>query len=238
MAGIDPEYEREVETILAGSPPAPSVPAQTIARAKDRLPPLLIGVWQTYGFASLAKGRLRLIDPKWLAPLISYIFEGDVDLDGDCHAIALGDLGEVVIWSQRHGYGFLSPAVSSLDMRYILDPDPPSADDQILNELLHFPAEGIEAFDPDQQPLHQRLRQRLGPLPPGMIYGTTPVPPALEGTPLEHWVVAEAADWLEAVYTEMAITLVDWSRPNPDLRQVRGPWSQGGLMAAPRRLLP
>ncbi|SDX65241.1 hypothetical protein SAMN04488001_0104 [Litoreibacter albidus] len=175
-----------------------------------------------------------MIVPSMLGPVTSYIFEGDPDLSGDTHAIALGGLGEVAFWSRRHGFGFLAPGLATLDMPYILNTAPPPADEQIALDLLNFPAAGIEAFAPDGQPVFDRLVKRLKPLPFGSIYGTTPVPPPLEGTSVEHYVVTEATEWLEAVYTSINITLVDWSREPAELRRVGQPWPKGGPVAAKR----
>ncbi|SFR34048.1 GAD-like domain-containing protein [Litoreibacter janthinus] len=210
------------------------VDAVTIARYANILPDALLDVWRNSGLCSIAGGRMQLIVPDMFASLTSYIFEGDPDLAGDTYAIAYGALGEVVFWSGRHGFGFLAPGLATLDMPYILDPTPPTGDAQIAQDLLTFPATGIESFDPAGAPVFERLQARFRPLPFGAIYGTTPVPPSLAGTPVEHYVVAEAADWLEAVYTNINITLVDWSRQPSELRRVGQPWPKGGPVAAIR----
>ncbi|MDO5604356.1 MAG: GAD-like domain-containing protein [Paracoccus sp. (in: a-proteobacteria)] len=204
-----------------------------IARWGAHVPALLVETWRLRGLVDLAGGRLRLCDPGWLAPLMSYLFEGDVDLDGDCHAIAIGNLGEVVIWSERHGFGLLSPVLSTLTLPYLLTPVPPAPDAQIRDHVLGLSERAIEAFDPDGEPVHDRLVERFGPLEPGMIYGATPVPPRLGGTPVKDYVIADAAEWLEAVYTEMAVSIFDYDRDPQVLRMVGEDWP-AGLRAASR----
>ncbi len=104
-------------------------------------------------------------------------------------------------------------------------PEPP--DLQIINQVLAIPAFLREAPDPDGAPVHDRLVARPGVLPPGAIYGATPAPPPLAGTPVEDFVVADITEWLEAVYTDTAITLVDWALPQPDIRLIGQPWPLG-----------
>ena len=197
-----------------------------VSRQRARFPFLpqgLFRVWSDHGLAALAGGRLHLMDPARLAPLMSHILEGDPDLGSDVAAIAYGNLGELVLWSGRHGYGFLSPVLATLEMPNLTAPRPEPPEAQFARQVLQMPAELIEAFDPDQQPVHDRLVATLGNLPPGAIYGTTPVPPPLGGTPVGHYVVAELMDWLEAVYTEIGITLVDWTREPAEIRPVGPP---------------
>lgn len=212
------------------------VPATKVARWTGRLPATLLQIWGDYGFVTLAEGRLHLVDPARLAPVMSFVFGEDPDFAGDTHAIAYGDLGEVVVWSERYGYGFLSPVLSTIEMPALTaDPLPTqrapkraltraALDQQFVDMVLHLPADLIETFDPSGEKLHARLKKRLGPPPDGMIYGTTPVPPPAAGSPIEHYVLAEVTDWLEAVYTSVGVSVVDWGRPSPMIRFVGEPW--------------
>ena len=228
MNDPDPQTESAILDRL-GPPPRDATPAQITLSQREYalLPAALHHIWRVYGFITLAEGRLHLVDPARFAPLMSYIFEGDPDLDGNVQAIAYGSLGELVLWSGRHGYGFLSPALSTLEMPNLTGDSiaPPEA--QFVDQVLHMPPELIDAYDPAREPVHDRLVAKLGPLPYGAIYGTTPVPPPLEGTPVEHYVVAEVRDWLEAVYAEIAVSLVDWARTPSQLRQIGEPWPAG-----------
>ena len=159
---------------------------------------------------------------------MAYLTEDDVDLDGDTHAIARGDLGEVAIWSERHGFGWLTWPSPSLFMIYMMDPAPPSPDEQILVELLRASPEGLDVIDMDGDPLHDRVAVRLGPLEGMEIYAPTPVPARVHEALVETFVVADAMEWMEANYSGIAITLVDWLRDSPMLRRLREPWPQGG----------
>ncbi len=232
-----PDMQKTLEAALAANPQA-SVPVQaaTIERWSGALPDALLDIWRTHGFIVLAGGRLRLVDPGELGPVMSHILSNDVDLGGDTHGIAVGVLGEVVVWSRRHGYGFLSPVLATLEMPYILTRVPPPTTQQIRQHVVQMSPELIEAFDPAREKVHARLVARLGSLQTWEVYGTTPVPPPLEGTPVEHYVIADAAEWLEAVYGEVTVTLVDWNREPADLRRVGEPWPEGGPVAAKRRL--
>lgn len=199
-------------------------PAPDIKPWVSHLPNSLLYVWAKYGFVSLAGDRLRLINPLTLKPLIAFLTEGDPDIDHDTHAVALGNLGEVVVWSERHGVGLLTWPLSTLQMTYMKDERPPSPDEQILADLLMLPANVFETTDPMGKPVHDRLVERLGRLSGMDIYGATPVPPEPGATPVEDYVVADALEWLEANYTEMDVDLVDWSRTPARLRTLRQPW--------------
>lgn len=209
------------------------VPAGIITRWSGILPDALIAVWQDYGYIELAGGRLQLIDPNALAPIISHIVRNDVDLAGDTHPIAYGDLGEVVVWSERYGIGFLSPVFHTLEMYFIVKPDPPSETEQIVNYLLKVQPGLIERYDLHDKPVHDRLVKMLGPLAPGEIYGVTPAP-RFDNVSVEDYVVADVAEWLEAVYTQVRVGLVNWDRIPFDLRDVGDPWPRG-MKAAPGR---
>ena len=141
----------------------------------------------------------------------------------------------VALWSERHGFGFLSPLLAALEMPFILAPLAPPADTQIADLLIATRPSAIEAFDPEQQPLHERLRARLGRLEHDDIYAATPAPPRLGGTPIEDYEVADALEWLEAVYTQMNVTLVDYQRVPFQLRMIGDPWPSG-LVAGQKRL--
>ncbi len=233
----DGQSTQQLEALLADaadhSRPAPP---DAVARWSGRLPPLLLDIWRRYGMVRLAGGRLRLVDPQRFTALIEYILRGDPDLEGDTHAIALGDFGELALWSGRHGFGLLRPVPAALEMPYILDGDAPPADSQIADLLVPICASVIEAFDPDQQPLHERLRARLGPLENDLIYAATPAPPDPGGTPEPDYLIADAVEWLEAVYTEMNVTLVDFERDPFELRAIGQPWPGGGAARREREL--
>jgi hypothetical protein len=235
MSETDAALMAQIDEVLGRAPlDHPGFrPTHMTDYARD-LPEALLVVWRRYGLAKLADGRLSLIDPKRLAGLVAYVFQGDPDLDGDMHAIAHGNLGEVVLWSRRYGFGLLSPVLGTLEMpnltRSVVEP----ADAQFVEQVVQMMPDVLEAYDPDQMPVHDRLVARLGALPPGAIYGTTPAPPPLGGTRVEDYVVADIMEWLEAVYTEMAVSLVDWDLATPQLRQIGQPWAPGTRASAVR----
>ncbi len=226
MSDIDPGLEAAIVARLGAVPPD-AVPFDATRRHYADLPLSLRMIWRRYGLVSLADARLHLLDPARLAPVISYIFEGDPDLDGDVHAIAYGNMGEVVLWSGRFGYGFLSPVLSTLEMPNLTRGAAELPDTQFVQQVLDMPPALIDAYDPARQLVHDRLVSTLGRLPYGAIYGATPVPPRLEGTPVGDYVVADVAEWLEAVYTEVAVTLVDWELTPSEQRQIGQPWPHG-----------
>ena len=236
MTDGDGQPVQQLEAVLsAASDHRRPAPADAVALWSGRLPPLLLDIWRRYGLVRLAEGRLRLVDPRRFEPLMGYIFHGDPDLAGDTHVIGLGDLGELALWSERHGFGFLSPLLATLEVPYIIAPAAPSADAQVADLLIPIPPSAIEAFDPQHQPLHERLRARLGRLDNDDIYAATPAPPRLGGTPIEDYEVADGPEWLEAVYAEMNITLVDYQRVPSELRLVGQAWPPG-LVATRKRL--
>ncbi|NHF74319.1 GAD-like domain-containing protein [Paracoccus xiamenensis] len=219
---------QQLEALLsAASDQRRPAPADAVALWSGRLPPLLLDIWRRYGLVRLAGGRLRLVDPRRFEPLMAYVFHGDPDLAGDTHVIGLGDLGELALWSERHGFGFLSPLLAAVEIPFILSASAVPADTQIADLLIAMPHSAIEAFDPEQRPLHDRLQARLGRLEQDDIYAATPVPPQVAGTPIEDYEVADAVEWLEAVYTAMNVTLVDYQRAPFQLRMIGAPWPPG-----------
>lgn len=229
----------EADLVVSRTDPLPLRP-ETIAHWRGVLPDLLIEVWEDYGLIKIAGGRMQLIAPNYLDALVSHITGDDADLGGDTHAIAIGDLGEVVLWSGRHGFGFLSPQYRAIYMPHITNPRMPPADQQIAEHVLRLHTETIEARDPGGKPVYARLEKQLGALPPLCIYGTTPVPPPLEGTPVDHYVIADACDWLEATYTSGIVVdiIFDWTRADANgeilHRALREPWPPG-IETASRR---
>ncbi|KIT16874.1 GAD-like domain-containing protein [Jannaschia aquimarina] len=192
------------------------------------LPPALLHIWSSHGLVTLAGGRLRLVDPALFRPFLSYLTEGDVDLHGDTHAIALGNMGELAVWSERYGFGLLTWPIPSLQMTYMMDRSPPPSEDQIVTELLNMPAEVLDVWDANGDPMHDRIAAKLGPIERWEIYGATPTPARPLEVPVEDYVVADAIEWLEAHYTQMTTQLVDWLRPgSPILRAVGRPWPEG-----------
>lgn len=228
MTEGDGKPAQHLEALLAAaSDQRRPAPADAVAFWSGKLPPLLLDIWRRYGMVRLAEGRVRLVEPRRFEPLMAYIFNGDPDLDGDTHTIALGGLGELILWSQRHGFGFLRPSLAALEVPYILSHGAPPADTQIADLVIPIRPPEIEAFDPEQQPVYDRLRARLGQLDNDDIYTATPAPPQLGGTPVEDYEVADALEWLEAVYSEMNIMLVDFDRDPIELRMVGQPWPAG-----------
>jgi hypothetical protein len=233
MAEIDPELKLMIAAAIG---PAhhkmPAFDGGTLGADPARFPAALREVWETYGLITLAEGRLRLIDPARLAPLMAYIFADDIDLAGDVAAIAHGNMGEVVVWSANWGFGFLSPRLCTLEMPNLTQPIPEPPDLQVINQVLTIPASMLDATDPDGALVHDRLVARLGALPPAAIYASTPAPPPIEGARVEDFVVADISEWLEAVYTETSITLVDWTLQKADLRLIGQPWPPGTAPSA------
>ncbi|MCG7628584.1 hypothetical protein MHM88_12275 [Epibacterium sp. MM17-32] len=197
------------------------VAPDTLARWQPRLPPLLIEVWATYGLVSVAMGRVHLLEPARLAGLMDFIFGNDPELAGDTHAIAYGNLGELMVWSQRHGFGFLSPILSTLEMPNLTGDTAIPAERQIRERLLQIPPQMIEVHDGAQQPLYDRLAAALGPLPDGMVYAPRILPPRPGGRPVEDYGIVPLETCLEDLYTAYQVSIVDWARANPMLRFVK-----------------
>lgn len=210
------------------------VPPRIIERWTGILPDALITVWRDYGYLKLAGGRLQLIDPNALAPIVSYVVRNDVDLAGDTHPIAYGAMGQVIVWSERHGIGILTPAHHILEMYFILETDPPSETEQIINYyLLKLHPDLIDTFDPNQERVHDRLVKMLGPLEPGEIYGFVPADRSSVAG-VEDYVVEDVAAWLEAVFTSFRVNLMKWDHDPFTLRFVGDPWPPG-MKAAVRK---
>ncbi len=110
MSELDPDLRAAIaKSIGPAHHTGPAFHGGRLAADTGRFPATLRDVWSTYGLVALAGGRLRLIDPARLAPLMAYIFDGDSDLAGDVQTIAHGNLGEVVLWSANWATGFCHP---------------------------------------------------------------------------------------------------------------------------------
>lgn len=230
MAEGDPVDQQQLDALLRLTTAIDRpVPSRAVSVWSGRLPDVLMQIWNMRGLARIADGRMRLVDPTRYEPLMALLFEGDPDFDGDTHVIALGDMGQLALWSERHGFAFLMPSLLTLETPHLLAAAPPSPDQQIAELLLGLKAEHIETFDPQGEPVHERLRLQLGPLDGEDIYAATPVPPAPGGTEPEDYVLADALEWLEALITESEITLVDWRRRDPTLRLARHAWPKDGV---------
>lgn len=198
-----------------------------------RVPDALLHLWAAHGLASFASGRLRLIDPDLLAPVIAFAVRGDPDLDGDTWPIALGRFGQVVVWSERHGAGFWEPRMPSLEMPWLgRPPARPAA--QIIEMVVALPPVAVDWLDAEGRSILPALETILPEPAWHEIWGATPVPVPLEDVPPEDFVPAPAADWLEALHAEASTMLVDWNQPDtPELRLVGDPWPAGAQRRMP-----
>lgn len=209
--------------VLIGEVPTDATPVDPgiISRWQGRFPELLLDVWRSYGFTSLAMGRLHLVDPEPFEPLMSYVFGGDRDLKDDTHTIAYGNFGELIVWSERHGWGMMSPVMSSLDMRNLTEAIPMPAELQIEIYVLQAAPEVFERYDAQGKPMHDRVKAALGPLPPGGLYATKFVTrDRNEDLFVENYEITNAFEWLQEFYSSHQITLVDWMRDAPMVRKV------------------
>ena len=79
---------------VAGAAP---VPEERLDEFSDKLPPLLIDLWRTVGFAGFGDGKLWLCDPvAWRVPVDAWT--RDLPGKDQWHAVTRGAFGKLTLW--------------------------------------------------------------------------------------------------------------------------------------------
>ena len=168
--------QRKLGTPTATKP----VPPERYDQFAGIFPPLLLRLWQTYGFAGFCDGRAWLCDPvewqpavdAWTDGLIPHLAMGP----DTWHAITRTAFGEFALWGERTGcslhidplHGQIYPTSDSVqDMGTEND-----RDIQIFAKVLGFPDEDL--FGSDDKKLFTRALKAHGPVGPDTIYTFVP----------------------------------------------------------------
>lgn len=220
---------------------ADPIPEEILKTFDDRLPALLLDFWAVHGVGILEKQGLQLCMPGELAPVISALFAYDPDFGGimpvssegaampvsDCHAIAYGPFGKLIVWSERHHLVLVDMRFGLVDAPFLSHPDwKIGTNEALIKFLWGMPAEALDLDDDTGQPMFLRARVRLGALGPGEIYGTHPVISFGDPVDLDHLARVSARDWISERATGMHFTLADIATGRFDIRPI-GPRNPG-----------
>ena len=169
----------EIQQILGYPISTKPVPPQRYQQFARVFPPLLLGLWQTYGFAGFHHGRYWLCDPVEWQPAVDAWTEGlNLAMRPDIwHAIVRTAFGKITLWGERTGcslsispvYGRLYPTARSITMMGS-DHD---RDFQIATAVAG-PIVLADMRGSDEKPLFERALQAHGPVGPDTMYTFVP----------------------------------------------------------------
>lgn len=203
--------------------PVPVDP-EVIAHYETRLPPLLLDLWENYGLGGFAEGRIRFILPSEYDEALQTLFRGDPDFGADCHAIAIGPFGDLMVWSERYQLLFIGLPLQMVDAPFRTHPLPgDQADVIVLNYVLKADPLVFDTADDDGEPMFARALAALGPLKRGEIYGTVPAVSVGEPLAVDRLQKVIATEWLVERFSGGVFTLVDLSSRRVNIRKIGGP---------------
>ena len=168
--------QRKLGTPTATKP----VPPERYDQFAEIFPPLLLRLWQTYGFAGFCDGRAWLCDPVEWQPAVDAWTDGlepHLAMGPDTwHAITRTAFGEFALWGERTGCSLsvlpvhgqiyqTSGAAQEMDTEN-------DRDIQIFAEVLGFPDEDL--FGSDDKKLFTRALKAHGPVGPDTMYTFVP----------------------------------------------------------------
>ncbi len=224
--------------ILKASGPlnhANPIPEEALEAFNDRLPALLLDFWATHGVGILETQSLQLCLPGELAPVISALFAHDPDFGGivqdgagnailpvtDCHAIAYGPFGKLILWSERHHLVLVDMKLGLVDAPFLAHSDwKIEANEALFKFLWGMPAEALDLDDDNGQPMFLRAKERFGALGPGEIYGTQPAISFGDPVDLDHLARISARDWISERASGMHFMLADIATGRFDIRPI------------------
>ncbi|MEP4198651.1 MAG: GAD-like domain-containing protein [Aliishimia sp.] len=186
------------------------VSEDVIRMYEGRVPNALLDVWDNYGIGDLGEGRLRLCMPGALRSAAQSLFRGDPEFTSDVHIVAYGAFGDLVIWSERHQFVFVSMVLSSVEAPILFNEGLRVSDDQaVINDLLLLHPQAMDTTDDAGQPMFADALEKYDKLPLMHIYGMQPA--ASFGRPINvaNLAVVEAEDWLQEKLAGSTFSLDD-----------------------------
>jgi len=218
-----PQTDMFAYTVEKLGPPAQAsrVPFEEAARYADRLPPALIGFWQTYGRGSYQDGKFWICDPAPFQPVIEAVFYGDPEFDpADMTAIGYSAFASLKIWHRRRravSIDFLFREISNPPASAWHDPDtgePFSPDFSIGCQLTSFQYTPAQV-DNDGVDLLPQAIARLGRLTVGELYGFIPALNLGGDYRVENLRRLNAAEHLLVIAETANFTLTRLTPPEP-----------------------
>ncbi len=183
--------------------PGPAASEDRLAAYEGILPPLLLNLWRSVGFAGFYKGRLWLCDPVvWQPAVDAWTANLNLAMGPDrYHAITRNAFGSVDLWGERTGASLTIEPVHGM-----IFPNAANADEMEtefdrnlqIEALLIGPSSAKEdLLGSDEKPLFARALKAHGPVGPDTMYSF--VPAYHLGGPLtvDHIEIADAATHVE-----------------------------------------
>ena len=187
--------QRKLGTPTATKP----VPPERYDQFAGIFPPLLLRMWQTYGFAGFCDGRAWLCDPVEWQPAVDAWTDGldpHLAMGPDTwHAITRTAFGKFNLWGERTGcslsilpvHGQIYPTAASIDMMGTEHARNIQIETAITGSITK-----TDLLGSDEKPLFKRALKAHGPVGPDTMY--TFVPTYHLGGPLtvDHIEIADA----------------------------------------------
>lgn len=186
------------------------VPETVAAAFVGRIPDIIIDLWRARGVGNLAGGRLRLCLPSDFTDVTGRLFDRDPDFAGDCHVIAHGPFGDLLIWSERHWLVHVGMLLGIVDAPMLFRPEDKVAADKVaLQFILNANAALFDTADAAGEPMFDRAQAALGRLKRGQIYGLFPLPFNLDAPGIDALQIVPADEYLDAKLQMATFSLWD-----------------------------
>ncbi len=193
------EYLAEIHEALGNPTATKPVPPERYDQFAGIFPPLLLRLWQTYGFAGFCDGRAWLCDPVEWQPAVDAWTDGldpHLAMGPDTwHAITRTAFGKFNLWGERTGcslsilpvHGQIYPTAASIDMMGTEHARNIQIETAITGSITK-----TDLLGSDEKPLFKRALKAHGPVGPDTMY--TFVPAYHLGGPLtvDHIEIADA----------------------------------------------
>ena len=191
------EYLAEIHEALGNPTATKPVPPERYDQFAGIFPPLLLRLWQTYGFAGFDHGRYWLCDPvEWQPAVDAWTTDLNLVMGSDTwHAITRTAFGKFNLWGERTGcslsilpvHGQIYPTAASIDMMGTEHARNIQIETAITGSITK-----TDLLGSDEKPLFKRALKAHGPVGPDTMY--TFVPAYHLGGPLtvDHIEIADA----------------------------------------------
>ena len=183
------EYLAEIHEALGNPTATKPVPPERYDQFAGIFPPLLLRMWQTYGFAGFCDGRAWLCDPVEWQPAVDAWTDGldpHLAMGPDTwHAITRTAFGEFNLWGERTGCSLsILPVHGQIYQTSGAAQEMNTENDrnlQIFAEVLEFPDEDL--FGSDDKKLFTRALKAHGPSDPTPCTPSSPPTTSADHSP-------------------------------------------------------
>ncbi|WP_415919332.1 GAD-like domain-containing protein [Tateyamaria sp. SN6-1] len=219
-------------------------PADMIAGFVGRVPDILLDLWSDTGVGDLRGGAMRLCLPSELAPQMATLFRADPDFgfpEGvkdpqpaarlrhtDVHAIAHSPFGDIIAWSERHGFVHINIVQGLVAAPFLFNPKgAPHPDDAALDFILGADDAVFDMDDRDMQPMLAPAVDTFGPLKRMFIYAPGPAATHDPIPTLDVLFPHSYPEWLDERIASKRWTLADLAGGRLNVRRI-GPQPKAG----------